>query len=75
MSECLRPFHEGQFPTVEWLFLDLNSYFSSVEQHLVYFGGLHGLGMRRLGGFPSSASPISATSANRPRIVAIVCLY
>ena len=44
MSECLRPFHEGQFPTVEWLFLDLNSYFSSVEQHLVYFGGLHGLG-------------------------------
>ena len=43
MSECLPPFHEGQFPTVERLFLDLNSYFSSVEQHLVYFGGLHGL--------------------------------
>src|SRR5215467_13231446 len=32
MSECLPPFHEGQFPTVEWLFLDLNSYFASVEQ-------------------------------------------
>lgn len=44
MSECLPPFHEAQFPTVEWLFLDLNSYFSSVEQHVVYFGGLHGLG-------------------------------
>jgi predicted Zn-dependent protease len=43
MSECLPPFHGGQFPTVEWLFLDLNSYLSSVEQHLVYFGGLHGL--------------------------------
>jgi DNA polymerase IV len=32
MSECLPSFHEGQFPTVEWLFLDLNSYFASVEQ-------------------------------------------
>ena|ERR1041385_9383089 len=32
MSECLPPFHEGQFPTVGWLFLDLNSYFASVEQ-------------------------------------------
>lgn len=32
MNECLPPFHEGQFPTVEWLFLDLNSYFASVEQ-------------------------------------------
>jgi DNA polymerase-4 len=32
MSGCLPNFFEGQFPTVEWLFLDLNSYFASVEQ-------------------------------------------
>jgi DNA polymerase-4 len=32
MSGCLPLFAEGQFPTVEWLFLDLNSYFASVEQ-------------------------------------------
>src|SRR5215470_7059485 len=32
MSGCLPPFQEGQFATVEWLFLDLNSYFASVEQ-------------------------------------------
>jgi hypothetical protein len=28
----LPPFTEGSAPTVEWLFLDLNSYFASVEQ-------------------------------------------
>ena len=28
----LPPFAEGSAPTVEWLFLDLNSYFASVEQ-------------------------------------------
>jgi len=32
MSGCLPSFSEGQFPTVDWLFLDLNSYFASVEQ-------------------------------------------
>src|SRR5882757_9817975 len=32
MNGCLPPFQEGQFPTVEWLFLDLNSYFASIEQ-------------------------------------------
>jgi len=32
MSGSLPSFREGQFPTVEWLFLDLNSYFTSVEQ-------------------------------------------
>ena len=32
MSGSLPAFSEGQFPTVEWLFLDLNSYFASVEQ-------------------------------------------
>jgi DNA polymerase IV len=32
MSECLPVFSEGQFPVVDWLFLDLNSYFASVEQ-------------------------------------------
>src|SRR5271169_4453535 len=33
MAASLPVFPEGQFPTVEWLFLDLNSYFASVEQH------------------------------------------
>ena len=32
MSGCLPAFSEGQFPVVDWLFLDLNSYFASVEQ-------------------------------------------
>src|SRR5215469_12527025 len=32
MPSCLPPFSEGQYPTVDWLFLDLNSYFASVEQ-------------------------------------------
>ncbi|HZR56603.1 MAG TPA: DNA polymerase [Terriglobales bacterium] len=32
MSTSLPFFSEGQYPTVEWLFLDLNSYFASVEQ-------------------------------------------
>ena len=32
MNGCLPAYSEGQFPTVEWLFLDLNSYFASVEQ-------------------------------------------
>src|SRR5271169_4053989 len=32
MAASLPVFPEGQFPTVEWLFLDLNSYFASVEQ-------------------------------------------
>ncbi len=32
MSVCLPAFSEGQFPVVDWLFLDLNSYFASVEQ-------------------------------------------
>lgn len=32
MPASLPAFSEGQFPTVEWLFLDLNSYFASVEQ-------------------------------------------
>src|ERR1041385_3459033 len=34
MRECLPPFYEGQHSTVEWLFLDLNSYFASVEQQI-----------------------------------------
>jgi DNA polymerase IV len=32
MSASLPAYSPGQFPTVEWLFLDLNSYFASVEQ-------------------------------------------
>lgn len=32
MSVCLPAYSEGQFPVVDWLFLDLNSYFASVEQ-------------------------------------------
>jgi DNA polymerase-4 len=32
MSTCLPAYSDGEFPTVEWLFLDLNSYFASVEQ-------------------------------------------
>src|SRR5882724_9496629 len=32
MSGCLPAFSERQFPVVDWLFLDLNSYFASVEQ-------------------------------------------
>jgi DNA polymerase-4 len=32
MLASLPAFSEGQHPTVEWLFLDLNSYFASVEQ-------------------------------------------
>src|SRR5271170_2088920 len=32
MPACLPAFSEGQHPTVGWLFLDLNSYFASVEQ-------------------------------------------
>jgi len=32
MPACLPAFPEGQYPTVGWLFLDLNSYFASVEQ-------------------------------------------
>jgi DNA polymerase-4 len=32
MGAPLPAFSEGQHPTVEWLFLDLNSYFASVEQ-------------------------------------------
>jgi DNA polymerase-4 len=32
MTASLPAFSEGQYPTVGWLFLDLNSYFASVEQ-------------------------------------------
>jgi DNA polymerase-4 len=32
MAGSLPAYSDGQFPTVEWLFLDLNSYFASVEQ-------------------------------------------
>src|SRR5882672_7902951 len=32
MSGCLPAFSEGEFPVVDWLFLDLNSYFASVDQ-------------------------------------------
>lgn len=32
MPPCLPAYAEGQYPTVDWLFLDLNSYFASVEQ-------------------------------------------
>jgi DNA polymerase IV len=32
MAASLPAFAEGQHPTVGWLFLDLNSYFASVEQ-------------------------------------------
>ncbi len=32
MSVCLPAYSEGQFSVVDWLFLDLNSYFASVEQ-------------------------------------------
>ncbi len=32
MGVSLPAYSEGQYPTVEWLFLDLNSYFASVEQ-------------------------------------------
>jgi len=32
MSGSLPAYTEGQYPTVNWLFLDLNSYFASVEQ-------------------------------------------
>ena len=32
MSGSLPAFAPGQYPTVDWLFLDLNSYFASVEQ-------------------------------------------
>jgi len=32
MPACLPAFSEGQYPTVGWLFLDLNSYFATIEQ-------------------------------------------
>src|SRR5271155_5345509 len=32
MPPCLPAYAEGQYPIVGWLFLDLNSYFASVEQ-------------------------------------------
>jgi hypothetical protein len=32
MPASLPAFSEGQHPTGAWLFLDLNSYFASVEQ-------------------------------------------
>ncbi|MFZ1011622.1 MAG: DNA polymerase, partial [Candidatus Sulfotelmatobacter sp.] len=32
MPASLPAFSEGQYPTVGWLFLDLNSYFASIEQ-------------------------------------------
>jgi DNA polymerase IV len=32
MRSSLPVYSEGQYPTVDWLFLDLNSYFASVEQ-------------------------------------------
>src|SRR5690349_3397795 len=32
MPASLPAFSEGKYPTVSWLFLDLNSYFASVEQ-------------------------------------------
>ena len=32
MSTSLPAYAEGQYPRVGWLFLDLNSYFASVEQ-------------------------------------------
>ena len=32
MATFLPAFSEGEYPTVEWLFLDLNSYFATVEQ-------------------------------------------
>ena len=32
MGGSLPAYTEGQYPTVEWLFLDLNFYFASVEQ-------------------------------------------
>src|SRR5271170_1701045 len=32
MGTPLPAYDEGQYPTVNWLFLDLNSYFASVEQ-------------------------------------------
>ena len=32
MNGSLPAYSEGQYPTVDWLFLDLNSYFATVEQ-------------------------------------------